>query len=361
MSVEKLVAKLVRASLDNNLREVRSISMRVIRSLKESHPNIAKEISEALAENAIGASAQRSIGIQSSPMDTETLNSLVTIEEPNDYEKPIFSEKISNQLKIFISERLESKKLLEVGLTPPSSLLLYGPPGVGKTQLAKYLSGKLNLTLVTLDLSSVISSYLGKTGQNLKKVLDFAKSNPTILLLDEFDAVAKRRDDMSDLGELKRIVNVLLKELEDWPMETVLIAATNHPKLLDQAIWRRFDHAIEVTLPEKEERLKILDNQFNNEEPDFKKVLRIVSEMTDGFSGADICKIAEKTKRRAVLNNLELSESIVQELSQFNGESTVEFNKSFCKLAKEHTKVSIRTLANWLGKSPSTIQYYLKE
>lgn len=360
MNIEKLVSKLVRASLDNNLREVRSISMRILRNLKETHPNIAKEISEALAENAIGASTQRSIGIQSSPMDTETLNSLVTIEEPNDYDMPIFSEIISNQLSNFISERMESKKLLEAGLTPPSSLLLYGPPGVGKTQIAKYLSGKLNLSLVTLDLSSVISSYLGKTGQNLKKVLDFAKSNPTILLLDEFDAVAKRRDDMSDLGELKRIVNVLLKELEEWPMETVLIAATNHPKLLDPAIWRRFDHTIEVTLPGKDERLTILENQFKNEEADFKTVLRVVSEMTDGFSGADICKIAERTKRRSVLHSQELSESIIQELSQFNGESSVEFNKLFCKLAKKHTKVSIRTLANWLDKSPSTIQYYLK-
>lgn len=88
-------------------------------------------------------------------------------------------------------------KLLASGVKPPTSLLLYGPPGVGKTFLTQYLSYKLGLPLITLDLASSISSYLGKTGQNLKKVIDYARSSPSILFLDEFDAVAKRKSNLT--------------------------------------------------------------------------------------------------------------------------------------------------------------------
>lgn len=363
MSLEKLLPALIRASLDEDYRTVRSIAMRLIRRIKDTHPSIANEIAEALSQHGVGASAKRSVGIGNSPVDTETLFSLVTVEEPLGVARPIFSDKVNELIDTFIQERKESKKLMSVGLNPPSSLLLYGPPGVGKTELAKYLSGVFGLNLIVLDLSSTISSYLGKTGKNLKKVLDYAKSSPSILLLDEFDAVAKRRDDMSDLGELKRIVNVLLKELEDWPNHTIVIAATNHPDLLDSAIWRRFDRAIEIGLPDKDERIKILMNELTsvNMSKGLSKIVHVIGEMAKGLSGADICKLVERAKRKSVLSEISLEDALLRELPDFIKEDTVEFNKQFCKLAKEKLGVSIRSLASWLGKSPSTIQYYLKE
>ncbi|HHW39014.1 MAG TPA: AAA family ATPase [Bacillales bacterium] len=363
MGLEKLLPSLIRASLDEDYRTVRSIAMRLIRRIKDTHPSIANEIAEALSQHGVGASTKRSVGISNSPVDTETLFSLVTVDEPLEVARPIFSDKVNELIDTFIQERRESKKLMSVGLNPPSSLLLYGLPGVGKTELAKYLSGVFGLNLIVLDLSSTISSYLGKTGQNLKKVLDYAKSSPSILLLDEFDAVAKRRDDMSDLGELKRIVNVLLKELEDWPNHTIVIAATNHPDLLDSAIWRRFDRAIEIGLPDKDERIKILMNELTgvNMSKDLTKIIHVIGEMAKGLSGADICKLVERAKRKSVLSEISLEDALLRELPDFIKGDTVEFNKQFCKLAKEKLDVSIRTLATWLGKSPSTIQYYLKE
>lgn len=363
MSLEKLVPKLIRASLDEDYREVRSIAMRVIRRLKDSHPQIADEIANALSEHGIGASAKRSIGMHGSPIDMETLQSLSIVEEPTEIERPVLSKKVNEQIDNFIKERNEAKKLLSVGLTPPSSLLLYGPPGVGKTHLAKYLSGVFGLNLVTLDLASSISSYLGKTGQNLKKVLDYAKSSPSVLLLDEFDAVAKKRDDMSDLGELKRIVNVLLKELEDWPPHTIIIAATNHPDLLDSAIWRRFDIATEIQLPKKEERILLLKSQLKDIliTKDIEDFILLMAEITEGLSGADICKLVDRSKRKTILYEVDVIESLLKELVYFTNSNSVEFNKKFCRLAKKHLNISIRTLAEWLDKSPSTIQYYLKE
>jgi AAA+ superfamily predicted ATPase len=106
---------------------------------------------------------------------------------------------------------------------------------------------------LTLDLSAVMSSFLGRTGNNVRYVLDYAKSVQCILLLDEFDAVAKRRDDATEIGELKRLVTVLLQEIDEWPSSGLLIAATNHPDLLDPAVWRRFELKVEFSLPDRDE------------------------------------------------------------------------------------------------------------
>ena len=116
----------------------------------------------------------------------------------------------------------------------------------------------LNMPLVTLDLASAISSYLGRSGQNIKSLFEFTKSQNVILFLDEIDAIAKKRDDASDLGELKRLVNVLLKELEDCPVTCVIIGATNHPELLDRAIWSIFDREINVSMPALDQRKELL-------------------------------------------------------------------------------------------------------
>src|SRR5690606_32775240 len=108
-----------------------------------------------------------------------------------------------------------------------------------------------NRPLLILDLASVMSSYLGRTGTNLRHVLDYAKSLDCVLLLDELDAIAKRRDDRGEIGELKRLVTVLLQQIDDWPPKSLLIAATNHADLLDPALWRRFDVTLEFPIPDR--------------------------------------------------------------------------------------------------------------
>ena len=114
---------------------------------------------------------------------------------------------------------------------------------------ARWLARELRRPLLTLDLSAVMSSFLGRTGANVRHVLDYAKSVTGVLLLDELDAIAKRRDDTTDVGELKRLVTVLLQEIDDWPPTGLLIAATNHADLLDPAVWRRFEMQVEFPLP----------------------------------------------------------------------------------------------------------------
>lgn len=357
MAIESLLPVLIRAALDGDQQTVRSITMRVIRRLKSTHPDIVSQLSEALSFHAIGASAKRSAGISELPVDAESRNALAVLEEIPDVQKPVLDADVSTTVDAFIKERLHAEKLIAHGLTPPSSVLLYGPPGVGKTMLAKYLAQSLNVKFVYLELATAVSSYLGKTGQNLKQVTDYAKREPCLLLLDEFDAIAKKRDDVTEIGELKRIVNVLLKELEDWPSHSVLIAATNHPELLDRAIWRRFDHAIEIGLPNLQSRAALLEQEQSGLSTE---IIQIAAELTEGFSGSDISKLCKQVSRKAILDSLDYTDTFIHTLTKFNNADSVEFNKKFCKLARDHTGISIGTLASLLGKSRSTIQYYLR-
>lgn len=355
------IPKIIRASLDHDDRALRLLSVNLMRRLKSTNPEIASEIGKALDLNAIGASSRRGLGIVDSPVDKENKFDLLDIEEPFNINRPIFEKNINLFIDNFLKEREKTNELLDEGLFPTASIILYGPPGVGKTYLARYLAGELNIKFATLNLAAAVSSYLGKTGQNLKNVLDFAKKEPTVLLLDEFDSIAKKRDDNSELGELKRIVNVLLKELEDWPYHSIVIAATNYPELLDKAIWRRFDVSIEIKLPNNEQRLEIIKRSLGNKYSELNNdILNTLCEITEKMSPDDICKIMERARKNNILNEEDIIQSIFKTFINLNIDTSVNINKKICSSLKNNTKLSISKIADLIGKSKSTVQYYLK-
>lgn len=162
-------------------------------------------------------------------------------------------------------------------------MVFTGPPGVGKTLAARWLAVQLHRPLLILDLASVMSSFLGRTGSNLRNVMDYAKSVECVLLLDEFDAIAKRRDDNGEIGELKRLVTVLLQEIDDWPVGGLLVAATNHGSLLDPAAWRRFEVQIDFPLPNREQAILAIHTFLHSDDRSTREwdhVLATVSKST---------------------------------------------------------------------------------
>ena len=241
---DKLLVDLVAAALEGNFSKIEIISLSLARILRKDNPEVAKKINEVISSfSLMGSAAMRNAGGNPIPVDNDTHLEMATILKPNDLINtlPVLSSMVNERVTNFLNERKNISVLLDRNIKPSSSILLIGPPGTGKTMLARHIAATLNKNLVMLDLSASISSLMGKTGHNLKRVLQFARQNPSVLLLDEFDAIAKKRNDNTDLGEIKRVVNVLLMELEDWPISSVIIATSNHPELLDKAIWRRFD------------------------------------------------------------------------------------------------------------------------
>jgi SpoVK/Ycf46/Vps4 family AAA+-type ATPase len=211
------------------------------------------------------------------------------------------SGKEAETVEKFLAYFQASGKLKDHGVSFTPSMLFYGPPGCGKTQSARYIASQLNLPLIVARMDGVISSYLGSTAKNLRRLFEHAASTPCILFLDEFDALAKMRDDDRELGELKRVVISLLQNIDTLGPDHVLLAATNHEHLLDSAIWRRFKYKVHVGLPSQDVRSELLAN-FLGSYCDESSV-DLLAAISDGMSGAQIEDLSLDAVRDAVLND----------------------------------------------------------
>ncbi|MBI4369151.1 MAG: ATP-binding protein [Elusimicrobia bacterium] len=187
------------------------------------------------------------------------------------------------------------------GVSTSATLLLYGPPGCGKSRLARHIARELGLPLYLARLDGLISSFLGSTSKNIRMIFDFAARTPCALLLDEFDALAKLRDDKQELGELKRVVNSFLQNLDTIGSQSVVIAATNHHLLLDAAVWRRFSYTLELKYPAPEQR-QILWKQFLGNITWRVKDIAVLVDLSEGFSGAEIHDVCLRLRRQSIVH-----------------------------------------------------------
>lgn len=363
-SWQYVASRFLEAGLSGNRRQLELAAITAIRECKERDPDGASQIAGVLTRHKNGAGSVRGMVIDPPPVDADTTMALVRVEQVTEPQpSPILHEDIMGEVLRFVRQRKESSRLLSEGFLPPSSLLLSGPPGTGKTMLAKWLAAELGLKMATLDLASSISSFLGRTGSNLRRILDYARATPTLLFLDEFDSVAKRRDDSSDVGELKRVVNVLLKELEDWPETSVLVAATNHSSILDPAAFRRFERAIELPLPAYPQRIEILSRSLGAfrsrvEEP----LVNAIAALTEGTNGSNLEQLGRAIVRRHLVDNETLQSAALAEVAPLTPKN--QKPKDRVKLLREvrallGEKVPLRVFAALFDLSPSTIHHHL--
>ncbi len=233
------------------------------------------------------------------PVDPESRSAFVDEIKPTVEEPPILNQRVFHEIDRFVQLQRYADQFVREGIPAPRSLLLYGPPGCGKSTTAQYVAKKLGLPLFIVRLDAVMSSFLGTTAKNLRIVFEHAARRAAVLFLDEFDALAKMRDDSNEVGEIKRIVNSLIQNMDSFP-RLYVIAATNHEHLLDPAIWRRFDVVVNLSLPELEERIALLHQFLGQQEID-ENNLHWIAIMAEGCSGSDIAQMAIRTRQESVL------------------------------------------------------------
>ena len=184
-------------------------------------------------------------------------------------------------------------------LTASLSFLMYGPPGTGKSRLARHIAQELGLELYIARLDGLISSFLGSTSKNIRALFDFAAKTPCVLFLDEFDAIAKLRGDSQELGELKRVVNSFIQNLDTLGNQSIVIAATNHQELLDSAIWRRFSYRLALDFPAADLRREMWA-EFSRELQFTAREIELLVDLSEGFSGSDINEVCVRLRRRRI-------------------------------------------------------------
>ena len=292
-----------RLALAGRQQDIQLFIRRLARRYRGSLPEVSAGLTTLLHELPSRSSPLRGEAVAPIPVDMDTRLQLVRYEAaPHLDVEPIYSPVIWEALRQLVSERRNQGLLEDAGLVPTRTALFTGPPGVGKSLAVRWLARELSLPVLMLDLAAVMSSFLGRTGTNVRRILDYAKQVDCILLIDELDAVAKRRDDTTEIGELKRLVTVLLQEVDDWPAGALLVAATNHPGLLDPAVWRRFELKVEFPMPNAEAVREAVRNFMG---PDGNMLAKWDALLATTFTGTSYSEIElsmNRARKAAVLN-----------------------------------------------------------
>jgi len=304
MSSARHMIALLKSHVAGDDKEFLSIAMQAAaHEARLGHGSIAQQLRELVDE-----AKRRSSAAQGRPTGQlivleprGELANLLSIQTPSirlgDMALP---EDLADRLKRVLLEQRQQKKLREHGLTPRRKLLFVGPPGSGKTMTASALAGELHLPLFTIMLEGLITKFMGETAAKLRLVFDAIRQNQGVYLFDEFDALGAHRSQVNDVGEIRRVLNSFLQLLEKDNSNSIVVAATNYPEMLDRALFRRFDDVIEYQLPDATLSAQILSRKlamFDTTAVDWSRVLP----EAEGLSHAELVRASEEAAKRAVL------------------------------------------------------------
>ena len=365
--LESDLAQVVRLALAEQTEDVRLFVARLVRKYRNSDPELAEQMElylrskaqRSTAPSLLRKNARFASPEQVPPVDHDSRLSLLKVfQDSPGREQPLLSSALEERLSQLIEERRQAKRLAETGLTPTRSAIFVGKPGVGKTLTARWISAQLHVPLYVLDLTAVMSSLLGRSGSNLRIALDFAKRTPCVLLLDEIDAIAKRRSDDTDVGELKRLVTVILQEVDEWPATSLLLAATNHPELIDPALWRRFDLMIEFTLPDASAVRAAVQRFLGTDVALLGRWLDVLAFVFQGESFSDIEREIQRFRRAIALGTSSDADLIEEFISTRALSLSRQKRIDMAALLAKKTRLSQHKISEITGVSRDTIRKY---
>lgn len=300
------VLKILDGALSHDSRKAIDYAGLLVEKLEsEGQTRQAHAVRSALAKRPVRSFSPA--GLRSLPIDdasqAETLDIVMPVD--GDDEDLVLAPLAQEQLDEFLQSVAAYDRWQAEGVAVPNRLLIVGPPGTGKTSLARAIARRVRLPLATTRSDALVSSLLGQTSRNIREVFDFAQAHPCVLFLDEFDALAKMRADSREVGELQRVVIALLQNIDAVAESSILIAATNHPELLDRAVWRRFGYQIRLELPRAGDRRRLwnrfLGDKATLEPSDFERLVAVSEGMTPAAiqaASSDMVRSAIRSGRR---------------------------------------------------------------
>jgi ATP-dependent 26S proteasome regulatory subunit len=244
----------------------RRAATEIIEEEQAKHHNaLARDLQKLLIAGSGPVDSGTTILVPAPPKDREGEWDLGEVREPERLlEDLVLRQSVSAGLESIVEEVRHWPLLDAAGLPRRQRLLLQGPPGCGKTTAAEAVAAELGRPLLIVRLDAVVSSYLGETASHLRRILDYADQAPFVVLFDEFDALGRSRDDSSEHGEMKRVVTAFLQMTDRYRGPSLLLAATNHPSLLDEALWRRFDEVLTFDLPTVHQLRQLIRLRFKS-------------------------------------------------------------------------------------------------
>ena len=213
----------------------------------------------------------------------------------------ILSDVLAKQIHRVIREQRHAGKIVEHGLSPRRKLLLTGPPGTGKTLTASVLSGELGLPLFQVRLDGLITKFMGETAAKLRQIFDATSRTRGVYFFDEFDAIGSQRGIANDVGEIRRVLNSFLQMLEQDRSHSLIVAATNHPAILDSALFRRFDDILHYELPDAAQVERLLKTRLSGSVAKGTRWQRLV-DVAEGLSYAEITRASNEALKDALIH-----------------------------------------------------------
>lgn len=267
---------------------------------RKQHGVLARELAEILEGMTVsgGIAAPR---LEQVPKDCERATDLIEVLQPQRLlEDLVLNPRQLGTLNSVCEQYQQWDVLAANGLRASTRLLFCGPPGCGKTATAEAIASAVGLPLLYVRFDSVVSSLLGETAANLRKVFDFAEKGAWVVLFDEFDAVGRSRDDVTEHGELKRVVNSFLQMLDRFAGRSIVIAATNFEQSLDPALWRRFDEVLRFEKPDLTQVERLVRMRCASWLPKNAAIESVIGSL-EGSSHADVERVCLDAVKRAVL------------------------------------------------------------
>lgn len=306
MATAEQLKALLKSHADGDEARFYSIALQVAaKEARQGHNKLANDIKQLVEKSQKnGGKASHLTTAKTIPFIHQPKSELQGLLEltPSDVhvEELVLSADIKERLEKVVTEQRQSDKLKHFGLVPRRKLLFTGPPGTGKTMSALMLATELRLPLYTIVLDSLITRYMGETAAKLRLIFDHIRQTRAVYLFDEFDAIGTQRGASNDVGEIRRVLNSFLMFVEQDYSESVIVAATNHPELLDQALYRRFDDIIQFEKPQKAQIGMLMKNRLSLFDIDHLDWEAITTAALD-LSSAEITRSCDDAAKDAVL------------------------------------------------------------